>query len=139
MSMIDERRLLKEASLSKKTSVPDSIWSPCTFFIAVFIRLKTYRSNGFFVFTKQNVRTWKIGHVSEVLRAQTRPIGIGRAICPDLKCRFQMSDTKRNYSWKILMKNPVWVRLKSSSKFIWVLEITIKTTIPQKEKLLHIC
>ena len=38
----------------------------------------------FFFFTKQNVRSRKIGCVSEVLHARTHLIGIGWAICPDL-------------------------------------------------------
>ena len=54
------------------------------FFIVLLIWLKVCRSNGFFFFTKQNVRSRKIGCVSEVLHARTHLIGIGWAICPDL-------------------------------------------------------
>ena len=55
------------------------------FFIVLLIWLKVCRSNVFFFFfTKQNVRSRKIGCVSEVLHARTHLIGIGSAICPDL-------------------------------------------------------
>ena len=56
----------------------------CNFFIVLPIWLKACRSNDFLLFTRQNVRARKIGHVSEVLRAWARPIGIGRTICPNL-------------------------------------------------------
>ena len=59
----------------------------CNFFIVSPIQLKTCRSNGFLFLTRQNVRARKIGRVSEVLRAGTRPIGIGLAICPGLTLR----------------------------------------------------
>ena len=61
----------------------------CNFFIVFPIRLKNCRSNGFFFFTRQNVRARKIGCVSDVFRALTRPIGIGYASCPDLTAQFQ--------------------------------------------------
>ena len=54
------------------------------FLIVLSIRLKTCRSNVFFLFTGQNVRSRKIGRVSEVLLTQAHPTGIGRAICPGL-------------------------------------------------------
>ena len=56
----------------------------CNFSNDLPIRLKTCRSNVSFFFARQNVRAQKIGRVSEVLRAQARPIGIGRTICPGL-------------------------------------------------------
>ena len=52
------------------------------FFIVLPIPMKTCRSNVFFFFAKPNVHARKIKRVSEVLRAGTRPIGIGRAIFP---------------------------------------------------------
>ena len=42
----------------------------CNFSLFLPIRLKTCRSNGFLRFTGQNVRTRKIGRVSEVLRVR---------------------------------------------------------------------
>ena len=53
----------------------------CNVFIVLPIRLKTCRCNVFSFFTRQNVRARKIGRVSEVLRAQVRPIGIECASC----------------------------------------------------------
>ena len=52
----------------------------CNFFIILSIRLRTCSSNGFLFFTRQIVRDRKIGHVSELLRAQTRAIGIGQFV-----------------------------------------------------------
>ena len=62
-----------------------SFGTHCNFFIALSIRLKTYRSNDFLFFARQNVRARKIGRVSGVLRARARPIVIGRTICQGLK------------------------------------------------------
>ena len=42
----------------------------------------------FFFFTRQNLHTQKIGHISEVLHAQACPIGIGCVICPGLYLHF---------------------------------------------------
>ena len=52
----------------------------CNFFIILSIRLRTCSSNGFLFFTRQIVRDRKIGRVSELLRAQTRAIGIGQFV-----------------------------------------------------------
>ena len=38
----------------------------------------------FFLLTSQNVLAQKIRRFSEILRTRTRPIGIGRPICPGL-------------------------------------------------------
>ena len=56
----------------------------CNFFIVLPIQLKPCRCNGFLLFTRQNERARKIGHISEVLCTWARPIGNGRTICPDL-------------------------------------------------------
>ena len=56
----------------------------CNLYIVLSIRLKTCRSNGFFFFMSKNVHAQKIEHVSEVLSAPVRLIGIGRAICQGL-------------------------------------------------------
>ena len=55
----------------------------CNFFIFLPIRLKTCRSNNL-LFLQGKMKKRKIGRVSEVLRAQARPIGMGWAICPSL-------------------------------------------------------
>ena len=65
----------------------------CNFFIVLFIQLKTYSSNVFFFFTRENVHAKKIG--LEILLAQPRPIGIGRAICPALGKHVLLIDTRR--------------------------------------------
>ena len=46
------------------------VFGNCNFFTVLSIRLKTCRANGFFFFTRQNVRIQKIWRVSEVLRAR---------------------------------------------------------------------
>ena len=43
----------------------------CKFFIGLPIRLKTFMSNGFLLFARQNVRARKIGRISEALRARS--------------------------------------------------------------------
>ena len=50
------------------------------FFIVLLIRLKTCRSNDFFLLYKAKCARPKIGRLSEVLRTRERPTGIGRVI-----------------------------------------------------------
>ena len=57
----------------------------CNFFTVFSIRLKTCRPNGFLFFTRQNVRSGKIGRVSVVLRSRAHLIGIGRGVCLGLE------------------------------------------------------
>ena len=42
----------------------------------IILPIQIYRSNDFFLSTRQNVRARKIGHFPQVLRAKARPIGI---------------------------------------------------------------
>ena len=58
------------------------------FFIVLPFRLKACRSYWFLFFTRENVRAQKIGHVSDVFRAQARSIGIGSAIRQGLSTDF---------------------------------------------------
>ena len=57
----------------------------CNFLILLPFCLVSCRSNGFFLFARQNVRARIIGRVSEVLHDRERPIGIGGPICPGLE------------------------------------------------------
>ena len=70
------------------------------FFIVLLIWLKDCRSNVFFFFfRRQNVRSRKIGCVSEVLHARTHLIGIGWAICSDLSGGWDLTKYGKLETW----------------------------------------
>ena len=69
----------------KCAGVHDSIWSSLQLFHCFYLSDRKFVALIiFFFFTRQNLHSRKMGCVSEVLLARTRPIGIRRAIFPGL-------------------------------------------------------
>ena len=67
------------------------------FLIILPNRLKIYRPNVFFFFTRKSMCSWKIGCTSKILRTQANLISKGRANIPNL-CHY-------NLVWNQLLKN----------------------------------